>query len=193
MAYLSSNIDQNSDGDDPEPADYGKVLEKNKQSQSIQSFGTAGFHQSQGSGGANGASGGVLSMSGRIGSVAQFKNSKLFQKFIQKEQAQESMASPQNARQQLLTEMPKKTYPKEKPIAAAGMGKKKSSQTNLDMKKRLTWDAKVPPKMDLTEPDEVKNKALEETMEHLVPPPKRRIGEDSLVVLTKPIGREVTE
>ena len=30
-------------------------------------------------------------------------------------------------------------------------------------------------------------------MEHLVPPPKRRIGEDSMVCITKPIGRDVTE
>ena len=60
--------------------------------------------------------------------------------------------------------------------------------------RRLTWDSKHPEKKDgnISEEDIVRNQALEETMEHLVPPPKRRIGEDTVVVKHKPIT-EVTE
>jgi hypothetical protein len=60
-------------------AGEGKILQNNT-TNSVNSL--VGNSQNGG-----GASGGVLGMSSRIGSVAQFKNSKLFQKFIKKEQA----------------------------------------------------------------------------------------------------------
>jgi hypothetical protein len=40
--------------------------------------------------------------------------------------------------------------------------------------------------------DQVRNQALEETMEHLVPPPRRTIREDSVVVKHQPLT-EVNE
>jgi hypothetical protein len=89
----------------------------------------------------------------------QFKNSKLFQKFIQKEQ------------QQFKT-------PTTKPPL-----KRKSSKSS-DLKRRLTWDKRKTLQM---------NEESIEDMENLVPPPKRTIREDSPVVLSKPLGQEITK
>jgi len=59
--------------------------------------------------------------------------------------------------------------------------------------RRLTWEPKTKKiSRDVSEEDQVRNKALEESMADLVPPPRRTIREDSVVVKHQPLT-EVNE